>query len=108
MRKRCRPGNARQPSDSANDWRKRPATRTVPAAWGLQLPDKWHESDPTQPLVLVLHGFNSSPQRFAPLAQALQEQGFVCGTYSYPDDQPILESAAMLSRDLTEIAVASA
>jgi pimeloyl-ACP methyl ester carboxylesterase len=28
----------------------------------------------------------------------------VCGTYSYPDDQPILDSAAMLSRDLAEIA----
>ncbi len=74
-----------------------------PSAWGLQLPDKWQESDATQPLVLVLHGFNSSPQRFAPLAQALQEQGFVCGTYSYPDDQPILDSAAMLAHDLTEI-----
>jgi pimeloyl-ACP methyl ester carboxylesterase len=74
-----------------------------PSAWGLQLPDKWPASDAIQPLVLVLHGFNSSPQRFAPLAQALQEQGFVCGTYSYPDDQPILESAAMLAHDLTEI-----
>lgn len=74
-----------------------------PAAWGMQLPDKWQESDAKQPLVLVLHGFNSSPERFAPLAQALRDQGFVCGTYSYPDDQPILDSAALLARDLTDI-----
>lgn len=79
------------------------ADKQRPANWGLQLPDKWQESDAKQPLVLVLHGFNSSPQRFAPLAQALQQEGFVCGTYSYPDDQPILDSAALLARDLTEI-----
>lgn len=74
-----------------------------PAAWGMQLPDNWQAADAKQPLVLVLHGFNSSPERFAPLAQTLREQGFVCGTYSYPDDQPILDSAALLARDLTDI-----
>ena len=70
----------------------------------MRLPDKWQETDRNRSLVLVLHGFNSSPERFTPLAQALRDEGFVCGTYSYPDDQPILDSAAMLSRDLAEIA----
>jgi pimeloyl-ACP methyl ester carboxylesterase len=75
-----------------------------PAASGLRLPNDWAKSDERQLLVIVLHGFNSSPQRFEPLAEAFRQQGLLSGTYSYPDDQPISSSAAQLSRDLKKIA----
>ena len=83
----------------------REGNATRPAGFGLHMPDKWQESEPKQLLVIVLHGFNSSPQRFEPLATALRSKiGFESGTYSYPDDQPIQDSAVQLSSDLKEIA----
>ncbi len=71
---------------------------------GMRLPKDWAKSDERQLLVIVLHGFNSSPQRFEPLADAFRQQGLLSGTYSYPDDQPISTSANQLSRDLKNIA----
>jgi len=68
--------------------------------FGLQLKEGTWESNPTRPLVIIVHGFNSSPQRFEPLAEALRDIGFVAATYSYPDDQPIAESAQRLADDL--------
>lgn len=56
-----------------------------------------------QPVVVVVHGLNSSPRRFEPLADAFSSRGYLSGTYSYPDDQPIADSAAQLSRDLKRI-----
>ncbi len=75
-----------------------------PGRFGLRLQDGPGQSDPTQPLVIVVHGFNSSPERFEPLAAALREAGLASATYSYPDDQSIEESAAQLSADLKEFA----
>ncbi len=71
---------------------------------GLQLPADWDQSDTRQPLVLVVHGFQSSSARFEPLAAALRASGLMAGTYSYPDDQPIASSAELLSRDLKNLA----
>jgi pimeloyl-ACP methyl ester carboxylesterase len=73
------------------------------AKFGFRLPANWEQSDQQQPLVMVVHGFNSSPERFEPLASAFRESGLVAGTYSYPDDQPIAASAEQLSRDLKGI-----
>jgi pimeloyl-ACP methyl ester carboxylesterase len=69
----------------------------------FRLPADWQKTDPQQLLVLVVHGFNSSPERFEPLAAALREKDQLAGTYDYPDDQPIAVSAEQLSRDLKEI-----
>jgi pimeloyl-ACP methyl ester carboxylesterase len=69
----------------------------------LQLPADWEQSDPQQQLVLVVHGFQSSAQRFEPLAATFRANGLIAGTYSYPDDQPIASSAELLSRDLKKI-----
>lgn len=68
--------------------------------FGLRLKDGPWKSDPVLPLAIVVHGFNSSPERFEPLAAALREEGFASATYSYPDDQPIDDSAEQLSDDL--------
>jgi pimeloyl-ACP methyl ester carboxylesterase len=74
--------------------------------FGLRLPANWEQTDPRQIVVIIVHGFNSSPGRFEPLANALRTSGMVAGTYNYPDDQPIATSAQQLSRDLKEMAAA--
>ncbi len=71
--------------------------------YGLHAPGHWEQSDPQQLLVLVVHGFHSSPARFEPLARALRGRGVLAGTYGYPDDQPIADSAEQLSRELRRI-----
>ena len=70
---------------------------------GLTMSRPLDQAVPGQPVVVVVHGLNSSPQRFEPLANALTARGYLSGTYSYPDDQPIADSAAQLSRDLKRI-----
>ncbi len=75
--------------------------------YGLRLQPGWDKADAAVPLVVVVHGFNSSPQRFEPLVSALRESGFPCATYSYPDDQPIGDSADQLSADLKKFAADS-
>ena len=73
-------------------------------SFGLQLPDGWQRTDDSNSLVIVVHGFNSSPLRFQKLVDALQKAKLTSGIYSYPDDQPIADSALQLSTDLKEFA----
>ena len=72
--------------------------------FGFRLRETWEQTDQRKPLILVVHGFNSSPERFQPVAETLRQKGLVSGTYSYPDDQPISESAVQLSTDLKKLA----
>jgi pimeloyl-ACP methyl ester carboxylesterase len=93
----------RQLAERVRDRVSRARPKEEAAHFGFRLPANWEQSDQQQPLVLVVHGFNSSPERFEPLAGAFHESGLVAGTYSYPDDQPIASSAEQLSHDLKEI-----
>jgi pimeloyl-ACP methyl ester carboxylesterase len=73
-------------------------------AFGLKLTERWQRTGEDSPLVIVVHGFNSSAVRFELLVAALRKAGLAGGTYSYPDDQPIAESAEKLSTDLKDFA----
>ena len=73
-------------------------------SFGLQLPKGWQRTDDSNALVIVIHGFNSSPLRFRKLVEAFQKAKLISGTYSYPDDQPIADSALQLSTELKELA----
>lgn len=72
--------------------------------FGLRLGEGWQEADPKQHLVLVVHGFHSAPSQITGLIDAVQETGLPLGTYAYPNDQPIADSAQRLSRDLKTLA----
>ena len=72
--------------------------------FGLQFPTGWQQSEDHRLLVIVVHGFNSSPARFRKLVTALQNAQLTSGTYSYPDDQPIADSAQQFSNVLKELA----
>ncbi len=72
--------------------------------FGLRFKEGWDQSNTRQPIVIIVHGFNSSPERFEAVAEAFRQSGLVCATYDYPDDQPIVDSAKALSADLKKLA----
>lgn len=57
-----------------------------------------------RPYVVMVHGFNSTPERCATLLKPIREAGFRCGAFRYPNDQSIAESAKLLSHDLKDFA----
>jgi pimeloyl-ACP methyl ester carboxylesterase len=57
-----------------------------------------------KPYVILVHGFNSSPERCATLLEPLRGAGLRCGTLRYPNDQSITESAELLSDELKAFA----
>lgn len=74
------------------------------AKYGVFLDEQVANADATKPLVIFVHGFNSAPQRNESLAAPVRKAGFPCGSFRYPNDQSIEESAALLSRELKKIA----
>jgi hypothetical protein len=80
--------------------RKRPSTKQ----YGLVLDEGWNRAPPDQNLVVVVHGLDSGPERLAPLLAAIRKEGFSCASFRYPNDQPIADSAKLLSCELKRLA----
>ncbi|QDU87749.1 Alpha/beta hydrolase family protein [Pirellulimonas nuda] len=74
--------------------------------YGLRLEPGWESADPSLPLVVLIHGFNSSAPRNAALLGDARCRGYPCGGFSYPNDQPLSPSAALLSAELKAFAAA--
>jgi pimeloyl-ACP methyl ester carboxylesterase len=55
-------------------------------------------------LVIGIHGMNSNAAAMEPILAPLRAAGFTCGAFSYPNDQPIDESAKRLSSELEALA----
>jgi pimeloyl-ACP methyl ester carboxylesterase len=75
--------------------------------YGLVFDKGWQaaaEESPHRPLVVMVHGFNSTPQRNAPVMRPVRSAGFPCATFAYPNDWDLRESAALLSRQLRRLA----
>ena len=65
--------------------------------YGLFLPAPF---DPSQRLVLLIHGLNSGAGRWSDMAELLEGDGFQVAYFNYPNDQPISQSADRLTTDL--------
>jgi pimeloyl-ACP methyl ester carboxylesterase len=77
------------------------------ARYGLQLDQGWQTAaakSPELPLVVLVHGFNSNPQRNAPVLAPIRAAGFPCASFAYPNDWDLRESSALLSRQLKKFA----
>lgn len=72
--------------------------------FGLAWDEGWEATPAGQPLVLVVHGINSSPDQVGGLVTAVRDNNRPVGTFAYPNDQPIADSAKRLSRDLKQFA----
>jgi hypothetical protein len=74
---------------------KRPVTK-----FGIVFDGGINQAAADRPLVVVIHGYNSCPERLAALQKAIRDAGFCCGTFRYPNDQAIADSALLLSHEL--------
>jgi pimeloyl-ACP methyl ester carboxylesterase len=74
------------------------------ACYGLQLDDDWQQSAVDRPIVIVVHGFNSTPARNQPMLEAIRAAGHPCGAFAYPNDYTIRASAHLLSSELRRLA----
>lgn len=71
--------------------------------FGLQWPPESPPLAAERPLVILLHGFNSSATRMQPLQTYLLERSYLTGIFRYPNDGPIRDSAAQFSRELQRV-----
>ena len=77
--------------------------------FGLHLDKDWQRAaakSPHLPVVVLIHGFNSSVAHNAPIMAPVHASGFPAGSFSYPNDWSVAESAASLSRQLKAFAKA--
>lgn len=68
--------------------------------YGLALEENWQQADASQPVVVVVHGYNSCPKRNQAMADAIRAAGYPTGMFSYPNDYTIVTSAQLLSSEL--------
>jgi pimeloyl-ACP methyl ester carboxylesterase len=72
--------------------------------YGLRLDDDWQRAPADKPVVVLLHGFNSSRLQNVAMMAPIYEAKFPCGSFAYPNDHTILASAQLLSCDLRRFA----
>ena len=71
-------------------------------AYGLRLDRDWQRTAADQPVVVLVHGLQSSGNHMATLLVRPRSAGMPCGVFDYPNDQSIQESAVLLSGELRE------
>jgi pimeloyl-ACP methyl ester carboxylesterase len=95
---------------SAGPWVRQRLLRDEDATrYGLQLDEGWEQAAaaaPRAPVVIFIHGFNSTPLRNAALMVPVRRAGFPAGAFAYPNDWAIEDSAKLLSTQLKEFAAA--
>jgi pimeloyl-ACP methyl ester carboxylesterase len=86
-------------------------TRTVsffglakPRDYGIRLDKDWQKTPVDKPIVLLVPGFQASHDSMEATAKQLQKLGYLTATCSYPNDQPIDDSARLLANALKRIA----
>lgn len=75
------------------------ATAAQARNWGLLLPDKF---DPSRPVVILVHGLDADRSDCLPMADLLKQAGHQAAFFSYPNEQPIVDSADLLARSLRD------
>ena len=69
-------------------------------AYGLSWPTKPPAAG--QEAVVVMHGLGSTPEEHASLSADLARAGLRVGEFAYPGDEPLEDSAKLLSRELKQ------
>jgi len=70
------------------------------AKYGLQLDQGWEKADAERPLIVLVHGYNSEPNKIRELLAPIHEADFPCSAFAYPNDHHLEQSAERLSREL--------
>jgi len=91
--------------DGARAWLRRHVVRNSDLArYGIRMDAGWETADAAKPIVILVHGFNSSPQQNAALMIPIREAGFPCGTFAYPNDYLVQKSTRLLASELRHFA----
>lgn len=72
--------------------------------FGLRMDDGWTDASPQKPVVILVHGFNSTPARNEALLLPIRSAHFPCGMFAYPNDHDIATSGQFLSCELRRFA----
>ena len=95
---------------SGQRWLRERLTDDADAArYGLHLDAGWEQTataSPQLPLVILIHGFNSTPESNAAILAPIRAAGFPSAVFAYPNDSSIDDSAAFLSQTLKAFAAA--
>lgn len=70
------------------------------ARYAIHMEPGWQQASADLPVVVQLHGFNSTPGHTRPLLGPARQAGLPCGQFAYPNDQPLRLSAELLSAEL--------
>lgn len=73
--------------------------------YGLHMDNGWRQISARGTVVVLVHGFNSTPGRTRELIREARAEGLPCGAFAYPNDQPLRASAELLSEELKRFAV---
>ncbi len=73
-------------------------------SYGLRFDRDWQRKVAERPLVVFIHGYNSRPEHLDYLVDPARREGLACAMFRYPNDQQLLRSAELLSRELRKIA----
>jgi len=93
-------------TSGARAWLRRKVVRDCDLTkYGLLMDDGWEKADARKPVVIMVHGFNSTPQQNLALMAPVHEAGFACGVFAYPNDYMIRNSAQLLSSELHRFAL---
>jgi pimeloyl-ACP methyl ester carboxylesterase len=68
--------------------------------YGLQIDDDGTKLSAGSRLVVLVHGFNSSPAQNAALMKSIRAAGLPCGSFAYPNDHAIAASGQLLASEL--------
>jgi pimeloyl-ACP methyl ester carboxylesterase len=72
--------------------------------YGLTFDPGWERRAAEKPLVVLLHGYNSTPQRNGALLRPLRNAGYSCAQFAFPNDHELADSAELLADELAELA----
>lgn len=81
-------------------WFRESMTRKSPQSYGLRLAEGWESLPDDKNVVIFVHGLESSARELEGWLKLAQTEGFPCGSFQYPNDQPINDSADLLAREL--------
>ncbi len=77
---------------------------TSASRYGLKMDSGWQDKPVKNPVIVVIHGFNSTRAGVEFLAAPLRKAGFACGMIAYPNDQALADSAELVSSELKKFA----
>jgi pimeloyl-ACP methyl ester carboxylesterase len=89
----------------ARGWvREKVVTERDLAKYRLTLDNEWQRAPADNCVVVLIHGFNSTPARSDGLMAPIRAAKYPCGTFAYPNDYTLSYSAELLSRELKQFA----